>query len=318
MADVSFIIPAYNAGPWIEECLASVDGQVALPVGVSTEIIVINDGSTDDTETIVTRYSKKSPGIKLVNQPNAGLSAARNRGIDLATGRYIVFVDADDVLHPMMLSLMLAVAGEMPENSVVISPMRHGAVPTTFPTVSKPRYKRMPGIKAVEHGLYRRVYETTMCGVLIPAALLDSKTRFRPGWYEDLDMFYRVYERAAMVAVVSGHPLYYYRDNNQSFINSVSHARFDVLDVVDRLRDHYRDTPLQAAAEDRVVSASFNILRLIWTNRVDAPQVEARCLDNIARLRRGVLLNPRGRFINKPVLLGSYLGRQALKRILSC
>lgn len=96
---ISIIIPCYNQGEYLEECLESAYSQTVAP----HEIIVINDGSTDNTQEIAERYMFKSfPGIespvRVVKQVNKGLASARNTGIMNATGDYILPLDADDVL----------------------------------------------------------------------------------------------------------------------------------------------------------------------------------------------------------------------------
>lgn len=101
MPRVSIIIPAYNVAPWIRETLDSVLAQTI----TDWECIIINDGSTDETEFLAKR---PDPRIRLITQKNSGVSAARNRGIKIAQGQFIVFLDADDIWHPQALELMLA------------------------------------------------------------------------------------------------------------------------------------------------------------------------------------------------------------------
>lgn len=94
---LSIIIPMYNAGKYISECLNSIIGQ---SLDDDYEIIVINDGSTDDGAEKVAEYARKYPFIRLFDQENQGVSAARNLGLSMAKGTYIHFVDADDTLYP--------------------------------------------------------------------------------------------------------------------------------------------------------------------------------------------------------------------------
>jgi len=97
---ISIVIPAYQQGEYLEDCIESVLNQTKAVY----EVIVVNDGSKDDTKEIAERYMFKdfphieSP-VKVVNQVNKGLSAARNAGIMNATGDYIMFLDADDKLE---------------------------------------------------------------------------------------------------------------------------------------------------------------------------------------------------------------------------
>ena len=91
---VSCIVPAYNAAPYIGDCLNSILNQ-DFPYG-EIEIIVVNDGSTDDTEEIVSSFQAKYDQIRLLNQNNLRQGAARNLGMREAKGEYISFLDSDD------------------------------------------------------------------------------------------------------------------------------------------------------------------------------------------------------------------------------
>ncbi len=94
---ISWIVPAYNVENSIIECLTSL-----VSVGLHDdlyEIIVINDGSSDNTLIKIMEFASKHPTVKVFTQCNKGLSITRNRGIDLAKGEYIQFVDSDDVIY---------------------------------------------------------------------------------------------------------------------------------------------------------------------------------------------------------------------------
>jgi glycosyltransferase involved in cell wall biosynthesis len=91
--DLSVIIPAYNTEEFIGECVASVQAQT----GVSLQIVCIDDGSTDATAEILDALAAKDERISVIHQANGGLSVARNVGLDHASGRYVSFLDSDDV-----------------------------------------------------------------------------------------------------------------------------------------------------------------------------------------------------------------------------
>ena len=101
---ISVIIPTYNNESAITRCLTSIINQTYLDI----EIIIINDGSTDKTGKKV--LSIKDKRIRYVSQSNQGPSAARNKGLELAKGEYILFVDADDYVEPDMLKLLYTTA----------------------------------------------------------------------------------------------------------------------------------------------------------------------------------------------------------------
>lgn len=103
MCKVSIVVPMYNGEKTIGRCL---DSLIAQKLN-SIEIVVVNDGSKDTGEDIVREYMKKDERIRLVSQKNAGLGAARNKGIQEAVGEYVGFVDCDDFADAEMFSSML-------------------------------------------------------------------------------------------------------------------------------------------------------------------------------------------------------------------
>lgn len=99
MAEVSVIIPVYNAEKHLEECIRSICAQTLREI----EIICVDDGSTDSSVEILNRLSQEDARVIVVRQENAGAGAARNHGIRLAKGKYLSFLDADDFFDPQML-----------------------------------------------------------------------------------------------------------------------------------------------------------------------------------------------------------------------
>ena len=98
MTNFSIIVPVYNAEKYLSDCLKSLIGQTCSDV----EIICINDGSTDNSLKILQEYANKDSRIKIINQENQGVSIARNNGINIAQGEYLLFVDADDWISESM------------------------------------------------------------------------------------------------------------------------------------------------------------------------------------------------------------------------
>ena len=101
---ISVIIPAYNVDKYIEKCLRTVLSQTYKEL----EVLVINDGSTDETENLIKLFTADKR-LKLINQGNAGVTAARNNGINAATGEFLAFVDSDDWLEPDMYEKLFEV-----------------------------------------------------------------------------------------------------------------------------------------------------------------------------------------------------------------
>ena len=103
MPEISVIIPVYKVERYLDACVESVVGQTFTDL----EIILVDDGSPDGCPQMCDAWAAKDPRIKVIHQRNGGLSAARNSGLDIATGAYIAFVDSDDRLEPEALQRAL-------------------------------------------------------------------------------------------------------------------------------------------------------------------------------------------------------------------
>lgn len=95
---VSVVVPVYNTEPFLAECLHSLEKQTLTDI----EIILVNDGSTDNSGRLLREYADKDARFVYVEQENQGLSAARNTGMEHASGHYLAFLDSDDWLQRML------------------------------------------------------------------------------------------------------------------------------------------------------------------------------------------------------------------------
>lgn len=109
---VSFIVAVYNTQEFLPRCLDSLLDQTFRDI----EIVVVNDGSTDDSAAIIAAYARKDARVRAIAKPNGGISSARNAGIDIARGEIVDFVDSDDYVEPNLAEFLVdAFAAENPE-----------------------------------------------------------------------------------------------------------------------------------------------------------------------------------------------------------
>lgn len=104
----SVIVPVYNVQQYLEQCIESVLRQSY----TNYEIILVDDGSTDGSTEICDRYVTNYPFVKVIHQENGGISAARNTGLDCATGKYVLFLDSDDFISSNALQSFYEVTAE--------------------------------------------------------------------------------------------------------------------------------------------------------------------------------------------------------------
>ena len=133
--EITVILPAFNAQQFLARAIKSVQGQTF----ANWELVIINDGSTDETIKIASDFEEKDPRIRVVSQPNQGLSGARNTGIECACGDYIQFLDADDILLPTKFQRQLDEFEQKPWADIVfckaliIDESRHRRPATDIP-----------------------------------------------------------------------------------------------------------------------------------------------------------------------------------------
>ncbi len=188
---ISVIVPVYNCGEYVGSCLDSIVSQDYPDL----EIIVVDDGSTDYGATICRAFAALDSRVVLIRRPNGGLSAARNTGLDRATGDYVAFVDGDDYLDPDMFTQYLPWLEAMPDGLLISGhkAVRDGIVVSAIQLEGGP-----VGRETALEELYEDVtFRNYMWNKLYPRHLFDG-LRFPEGHvYEDVVMQFRLFERAA-------------------------------------------------------------------------------------------------------------------------
>lgn len=191
---ISVIIPVYNAEKYLDRCLDSILAQTYS----NFELILVDDGSTDSSLSICKRYESKDSRIKVLTGPNGGSSVARNKGLDIAKGEYIIHIDADDWTEPQMFELMLNKAVSEDADIVacnICSDDGNGnATPQCFSY-----------LKETKHNLYGvHAYQCSVWNKLVKHSLYyENSIRFIPGitMWEDVVVTTRLryYSRRTLV-----------------------------------------------------------------------------------------------------------------------
>lgn len=303
---ISIIVPVYHAGPYLADALESIAAQTYKRI----EAIIVNDGSTDYDTGICRAYAASHPGTILIEQTNAGQSAARNAGLEVANGTYVVFMDADDVMSPEFCRRMLQLIRDTSADIVAAAHIDFNtAKPRWKPTVRK--QIEMTGVAALEDMLYQKHITSAPWGKIFRRQAIGAH-RFRPGIiYEDLEWLSRVLPDSGLVVWCDA-ALYGYRRHSASALGHFTPQRMDVLTVTGEISTRVaKDFPaLQAAADDRRMSASFNILTLLVKNGHGSTLKADECWQTICRHRRASIRNPRVRIKNKAGAIISYGGRR--------
>ena len=195
--DLEIIIPVYNSEKYLDECLESV---LAQKTRFSYHVIAVNDGSTDTSAEILKKH--ESPVLTVINQKNGGTAKARNTGLDAAFGKYIMFVDSDDVLPENALEVLMSRALENTSDVV------EGSA-DYFSEAGSQRYYSHDESSSSDY----KVLNACIWGKVF-SSMLFSNFSFPEGyWYEDTADAFVLFPLAEKVSTCSD-VVYRYRINN--------------------------------------------------------------------------------------------------------
>ena len=306
---VSVIVPVYNVEAFLDQCLESILAQSYR----NMEILVVDDGSTDNSGNMCDRWAERDERIRVIHQPNGGLSAARNTALDVMTGQLVTMVDSDDVLHPDFIATLLDTMRQHDADIAVGSYRPFYGDDTAFPAdvghYAPPRsYDQHEALLAI---LYQKGLTHSAWGRLYRAELFNG-IRYPVGqFYEDFAIIYPLLKKCRTVVKTEA-VLYGYRQRDKSILQTFSPRRAHVLDIGERLEAEIdaHDKQYASAIRSRLLSAYFNILLLSHQDKTnDHKSLQDRCWNGIKRLRNKCLMDPHVRSKNKLGILASYLGR---------
>ena len=210
---VSVIVPVYNVADFLPQCLNSIKRQMY----DNLEIILVDDGSTDGSPAILDEFAKNEKRAKVIHQNNMGVSAARNAGLDIATGKWIAFVDSDDWLERDYIDRMVD-AAELHETkfsfcSLSLENGQRGQISILPLKTGKHTAKEAMPYIFTQNGKGSGIYQGLFDREIIEKEKIRFDTNVRR--YEDL-LFYSLYMPQVNEVAVVNHPLYHFNQTPES------------------------------------------------------------------------------------------------------
>lgn len=246
---LSIVIPVYNVEKYIEKCLLS-----CIKQDISCndyEIIVVNDGSLDKSLEIAKRIAKTEKNITIVSQRNGGLSAARNRGMSLAKGEYIWFVDSDDWIEDNCLKQLV----QLFDGTDVIYIGHYLAYPNQL--IPAVYIELKENEKLIKKNFFRPVQFYIMRREYLEVNKLSFKENI---FHEDTEFTPRMLYLCKTIQIYP-HNLYYYLQRENSIMSTVNSKRsFDLLIVAESLRK-FRDEKVKNEIKpyfNNIISSCIN------------------------------------------------------------
>lgn len=241
---VSVIVPIYNTSEYLPECLDSIIGQTYQ----NLEIILIDDGSPDDSGWIADTYAERDPRIKVIHKENGGVTQARNVGIDHASGDYIAFVDSDDAITKDYFEILITYAKN--HDADICFCISH--IMGTPPNVERsPEYYVFSREEAVKHLLQADLFG---CGInkMYSASLWkDYRVPENIAINEDLLMNYTLFEKAWRICFIDRHKYLYRHREGSASRSGFNRKQLDTIRVNRIILDSLTDPELRSISMKR-------------------------------------------------------------------
>lgn len=281
---ISIVVPVYNVLQFLPDCINSILAQ-----GIDEiEIILVDDGSTDNSGVLCDQYVKKYNNVKVIHQKNSGLSAARNAGIEIAKGEFITFVDSDDMLAEGFISTALELAKKHQADFIAFSNIRCEAE-EQWPTKYQKRKTSTVNVYAERIQKMQKFLIGTEIGTMAWAKVyrreLFEKIRYPLGKYhEDVFTTYKVVDKASKIVATSQVGYIYRKSPNSITTSGFSQKRLDSIEgkklQLEFIKKSYPS--LQKEAETGIIYACNQCLMLM----AQASYKNEKNIDNLQALYR--------------------------------
>ena len=231
---ISIIVPIYNVSQYLEECLHSIQMQDY----TDFEVICVDDGSKDNSADIALKFTESDKRFKLIQQPNSGVSVARNTGIRHAHGTYICFVDADDMIAPSYLSVLYNHTHD--RNFTVCGFVRKkehlGRLKNTI--------YRCPPKEFINKVLDESIVHPNLWAMMFKADIIKSHNiEFYPQCVrsEDTEFYMKYLVHETRDVLVIDYKGYFYRDNPNSAMHITKRNAFTSFEASERVEEYLSD-----------------------------------------------------------------------------
>ena len=286
---ISVVIPVYRVEKYLERCVESVINQTY----TNLEIILIDDGSPDNSGNMCDEYAKIDKRIKVIHKKNGGLSDARNVGIENSKGKYITFIDSDDYIEENYVEILyntlkkykvkISVADNLIkyDSGKVIN---NSTYKEYIVTEKEALEKMLWGERDLDNGAWTKLYDIT----------LFNNVRYPVGrLYEDTATTYKIYDQCDYIAINSV-PVYNYMKRKDSITQCEFNEKklqliVSVKEMTDFVSNKYPD--LDIACERKMLWAYMSTLSQLATSKSGNKKIENELIEYVMQHKKTVLKN---------------------------
>ncbi|MBV7389861.1 MULTISPECIES: glycosyltransferase family 2 protein [Enterococcus] len=263
---ISVIVPVFNVEDYLKACLLSISNQTVQNI----EIIVVDDGATDNSGDIADQYAKEDQRVKVLHQLNGGLSAARNTGLDYASGEYVCFIDSDDWIEPDYLEILLEALLKFEADIAVLKMKKiQDYHQITNLTENKNQWELMDRQVAMKNLFMNNKIGYSSNNKLFRSELFLN-LRFPVGrLMEDMATTYLLIDRSQLVVVNQSEKYHYFQSPNSILRGSFNPKRLELFDIqneiIQFIDEKYPDVSVKVRT--RTVYAAIRMIMAMIENQ---------------------------------------------------
>ncbi|SEO13207.1 glycosyltransferase family 2 protein [Cryobacterium luteum] len=309
---VSIIAPIYNVSVYLAPCVKSILSQSHSDL----EVILVDDGSTDGSGDMCDQFALEDDRVRVIHRTNGGLSAARNTGINAATGNFILCVDGDDVISVNHVARLLAVFAAQPKVDIAVADFLAVEPANTYPaagTLSRSAPEYLEREDALVRLFHQRGVTNSAWGKLYRSELFDG-IRYPVGaLYEDLPVTYRLFARARLVALTHDCTYYYVQRSTSITAQKQLNKRMDAIRFASEAVDNvapFGDRVMRAARSRAFMESVFYLSDLPSSS--ETKLLDPAITTPVRNFRHEVLHDPEARADTRIFAFAAFFGLRVI------
>ncbi len=307
---ISVIVPVYNVRQYINRCIDSIIEQTY----ANLEIILVDDGSTDNSGNICDEYAKKDNRIKVIHKENGGLSDARNAGIDIAKGAFISFIDSDDYVENNYIEILY---NAIKKHEADIAVGAHKVIYDTGTILEKATGEEaiLEPKEVLKRILYDEGIDLSAWSKLYKLELFKEIRYPKGRIFEDAATTYKLIDKSKRISIISK-SIYNYVIRDDSITNKkFSPKKMDLITSTEEMSNYIKNKypDLEQAANRRLMYAYLSTLTQLLKSKNKNPKIEQQLISYIKENSKSVLKDKRLKKRDKIALISINFGTSFYK-----
>ncbi len=309
---ISIIIPVYKVESYIHNCINSVINQTYS----NLEIILVDDGSPDNCPQICDEYASIDSRIRVIHKSNGGLSDARNAGLDIATGEYIVFIDSDDQVSLDYIEYLYNMLKENPNSRLSVCGVMQIQQGQQISEDKHIEYQHLTPCQALENMLYAKGIEICSYAKMYHKSLFENLKFPKGKVYEDSATTYLLFEMSPEIVYGNKRCYYYFtRPGSISKFGAFNKNEYDYIEHTKIMLDYIigKYPEIRKAVDRYCLYSKMRILRMLVYSKPRNKVFEKEVVRDIKKVRFSVLLDKNSPARDKMAIIMLLFGRDIYK-----